>query len=101
EAHRMNIRSNSAGRRLLNTRLIVSWEGIPPERRRNLRRNFSLVLPKVSIDSQDSAPQSTATMERMMISTKICFLLREMRHSWKDSKYLCRLVLMASFIKQR
>ena len=58
--------SNTLGRKFENTRLIVSCEGIPLGNFKNVRRKSILVLPNSSIEFQDSAPQMTARMERMM-----------------------------------
>ena len=60
--------SNATGSSKRNTRLNVSWLGIPCSRRRNCRNNGSLEEPKSAMSAQLSAPQSTAASATTRIS---------------------------------
>lgn len=78
-AHSTNKSSNNLGRMLEKTLLRVSWDGMLLGSFNIVLKKPILVLPKSAIESQDSAPQIIARMERTMISLSKCFLFRETR----------------------
>src|SRR3954467_6667563 len=63
---------NFAGLSRRNTRLKVSWLGIPCRSCRNCRRNGSLARPKRALSEQSSPPQSTVQKAIIRISSRSC-----------------------------
>lgn len=78
--------SNSSGFRAKNTRLNVSWEGMPAGRRRKVRSHSCLALPKFSMSFQISAPQITEAMAMKRMSSNIWALVRSTRGSVNSEK---------------
>ena len=58
-----------SGSKRENTSPKVSWEGIPLGRPRKERNHSSLLLPNISTWTQESAPQMTAQMAMVMMSS--------------------------------
>ncbi len=67
-----NAASKANGSRMRNTRLNVSWLGIPCSSPRNCRSNPSFATPKSAMSAQPSAPHSTAAKAMTRISVRSC-----------------------------
>ena len=70
-----------------NTSPKVSWDGMPFPSSRKVRNHSSLLLPNISTWTHESAPQITAQMAIVMMSSNWCRLHRSILGSSKSPKY--------------
>lgn len=77
---------NACGSSRANTRLKVSWLGMPFGRARSPCSQPSLAFPNASTSSHESAPQMTAHRAITRMSPSECFFVRSMRGSGRSAK---------------
>src|SRR2546421_12131046 len=72
--------------RAANTRLKVSWEGMPLGRSRYFSSQARLLVPNLAIATQSLAPLTTAHRAMKTRLSRSCRLLRSRRGSFKSAK---------------
>jgi hypothetical protein len=70
-----NVFSKASGLSKRNTRLNVSWLGMPCSRRRKSRNSSSFASPKSAMSEHDSAPHSVAASAMTNTSRRSCLAL--------------------------
>ena len=77
---------NCSGSRRAKTSPKVSWEGTPLGNSRKVWNHSSLLLPKSSTCTQESAPQMVAQMAMAMMSTSLWRRVRSTLGSSRSAK---------------
>ena len=102
--HRKKASWNWSGSIIWNTRLIVSWEGIPPGSSRNVSSHSFLEYAQSSISFQVSIPQRIAVTAMMIISRNLCLWLygalgsgTSFIHPTSESSFPISVIIMISF----